>query len=461
MSGNQMILKEYLLALGFKVDETGGKKFDTQIGKFDVNIGSLAKRLAAAGIAAQAFVTVFANSMEKLYYASKRTESAVGNIQALEYAGRSIGLSGEQMRGALENMSRSLRANPGLTGLLESLGVQVTGRDKADVLTDLVTQLGKMPFYAAQQYASLFGIDPDTLLMMQQGLEEMKKAQALRKQMAADAGLDTEAAAKAGKEYMNQLREIMELFGILKDTAALAMLEPMKNVAAVTKGVLKDWTEIIRTWNGVPDFIKRMAEGIMGRTGGPRVTLTPEAQKRVDAGETGGPVKAPKPAAPAPTTFSALESQYGLPPGLLDRMWAKESARGKYMLSPAGAKGHFGFMDKTAKEVGLDDPNDLGKSATAAAKYMAQLMSRYNGDVQKALAAYNWGMGNVDRKGMANAPWETQDYVATISGKPIQVAQTNNFTITTPDPQAAARAVSRDLGSANSQLTRAYSGVPQ
>lgn len=115
--------------------------------------------------------------------------------------------------------------------------------------------------------------------------------------------------------------------------------------------------------------------------------------------------------------FGNLEAKYGLPEGLLDSVWAQESGRGKNMLSPAGAKGHFQFMGPTAKEYGLSNPHDLTESADAAARYYRDLLRKYGGDLDKALGAYNWGMGNVDRKGLGSAPKETRDYIADITGR--------------------------------------------
>lgn len=115
--------------------------------------------------------------------------------------------------------------------------------------------------------------------------------------------------------------------------------------------------------------------------------------------------------------FSRLESQYGLPKGLLDSVWAQESSRGTNMRSSAGAKGHFQFMDATAKQYGLDDPDDLTKSATAAAQMYRDLLKQNGGDLSKALAGYNWGQGNVQRKGLENAPKETRNYVEQVQAR--------------------------------------------
>lgn len=112
--------------------------------------------------------------------------------------------------------------------------------------------------------------------------------------------------------------------------------------------------------------------------------------------------------------FSKLESQYGLPVGLLDSVWNTESSRGQKMNSPAGAKGHFQFMDGTARQYGVADPYDLKQSATGAAKYYSDLLKANGGDLDKALAAYNWGPGNLSSKGLQNAPKETRDYIAKV-----------------------------------------------
>ncbi|SEJ21704.1 Transglycosylase SLT domain-containing protein [Azotobacter beijerinckii] len=109
--------------------------------------------------------------------------------------------------------------------------------------------------------------------------------------------------------------------------------------------------------------------------------------------------------------FNALERQYKLPHGLLDSVWNVESSRGKNMISPAGARGHFQFMPGTARQYGLRNPNDLGQSSDAAARMFRDLLDANGGNLAMALAAYNWGQGNLSRKGIGAAPAETVDYV--------------------------------------------------
>ncbi|WP_019209684.1 lytic transglycosylase domain-containing protein [Yersinia massiliensis] len=112
-----------------------------------------------------------------------------------------------------------------------------------------------------------------------------------------------------------------------------------------------------------------------------------------------------------------LESQYNLPPTILDRVYQAESGRGKNLLSPKGAQGPFQFMPPTGRDYGLnsmDDRMDFNKSSEAAAKYLSDLLKMFDGDVNKAVASYNWGQGNVKNYGLGQAPAETRNYLQKI-----------------------------------------------
>lgn len=108
--------------------------------------------------------------------------------------------------------------------------------------------------------------------------------------------------------------------------------------------------------------------------------------------------------------FTAAEKTYQLPAGLLRRMAYQESRFNPDAVSPVGAVGLMQFMPATAKEFNIDSRN-AAQSINAAGKYMAQLY-KITGSWTKALAAYNWGVGNVQRKGMEKAPAETVAYAA-------------------------------------------------
>lgn len=93
-----------------------------------------------------------------------------------------------------------------------------------------------------------------------------------------------------------------------------------------------------------------------------------------------------------------------------------ESNFNPYATSSKGAGGVFQLMPATASDLQVSDVYDPVQNISGGIRYMGQLLNKYNNDPTKALAAYNWGMGNVDRQGLENMPAETRDYLARILG---------------------------------------------
>ena len=73
-------------------------------------------------------------------------------------------------------------------------------------------------------------------------------------------------------------------------------------------------------------------------------------------------------------------------------------------------------MPGTAQELGVKDSFDPMQNLLGGSRYLKQLLDKYDGDLDHALAAYNWGPGNVDRKGLEQMPRETINYLARVRG---------------------------------------------
>lgn len=113
----------------------------------------------------------------------------------------------------------------------------------------------------------------------------------------------------------------------------------------------------------------------------------------------------------------SAELTHGLPEGLLGRLLWQESHFRKDIIngttkSRAGAMGIAQFMPPTAAQYKIN-PLDPFQSIDGAGRYMSDLY-RTTGDWASALAAYNWGIGNISRKGIAAAPPETVNYYSQI-----------------------------------------------
>jgi soluble lytic murein transglycosylase-like protein len=108
--------------------------------------------------------------------------------------------------------------------------------------------------------------------------------------------------------------------------------------------------------------------------------------------------------------ISEAAAKYDLDPALIRAVIQVESNRNPEAVSPAGAQGLMQLMPKTAAAMGLNNPFDPAQNIEGGSRYLRQLLNRYQGNRRLALAAYNWGMGNLEKRPEA-LPKETQHYI--------------------------------------------------
>ena len=124
-----------------------------------------------------------------------------------------------------------------------------------------------------------------------------------------------------------------------------------------------------------------------------------------------------RPAAPtaAPDRFEPLVQEHatrqGLRPDLVRAVIQVESGFNPRATSPRGAMGLMQLMPATARDLGVRDPYDPSDNVRGGTAYLRQLLDRYQGNEELALAAYNAGFGAVDRHGGVPPFEETVDYV--------------------------------------------------
>ncbi|HXH05571.1 MAG TPA: lytic transglycosylase domain-containing protein [Vicinamibacterales bacterium] len=138
---------------------------------------------------------------------------------------------------------------------------------------------------------------------------------------------------------------------------------------------------------------------------------------------TGGPqIRSTRPAAPqAAARYEAVirdhADRHGVRPELVRAVIQTESAFDPRAVSPKGAMGLMQLMPTTARLFGVLDPFNPFENIRAGVAYLRQLLDRYNGNEELALAAYNAGPEAVDRHGGVPPYRETRDYVARVTGR--------------------------------------------
>ncbi len=111
-----------------------------------------------------------------------------------------------------------------------------------------------------------------------------------------------------------------------------------------------------------------------------------------------------------------LSERFDLSPSLIEALVWQESRWRENAVSHAGARGLAQLMPGTARYLGVN-PDDPMQNLEGGARYLREQLDRFDGDLEKALAAYNAGPGRVIRAGGIPNIRETRHYVAAIMGR--------------------------------------------
>jgi soluble lytic murein transglycosylase-like protein len=161
---------------------------------------------------------------------------------------------------------------------------------------------------------------------------------------------------------------------------------------------------------------------------GPQATATAEAFTDTTAPPLMEGIAIPEEAVASPLATSAalparyqaavheLAARFDLSPALIEALVWQESRWRENAVSPVGARGLAQLMPGTARELRVN-PDDPLANLEGGARYLRQQLDRFDGDVEKALAAYNAGPGRVEKAGGIPRIRETQVYVAAVMGR--------------------------------------------
>jgi len=203
------VLKEFLVKLGFNVDQGG-------LGRFVGGVTKATEVTTALGVAAVTTTTaivksveIIAQQWERLYYIGQRTGVTAQGLLSVGYAASQIGVGADEALGSLETLSSLMRTNPGIDAFVRGMGhISRAETDAAKIQEQFIQGIARFPYYVQVQFAQLAGISERQLFQYRKMADERRRREEEARRLYRDAGVDLVDFDRKSVEFMRHLRDL-------------------------------------------------------------------------------------------------------------------------------------------------------------------------------------------------------------------------------------------------------------
>lgn len=230
-----MILRDYLVALGFKIDENGWRGFNDKLMVTSRNAARMGSTVSAAAVEIGVATEKVAKQYEELYYVSQRTGSTVSNIKAIAFGFGQIGSNADASRAAIEGMSAAARLNPGVKSMFAGMGVDMSNpvRGIGQLADVMKSRFGEAGYFVAARFAGLAGVDESTFRQVWLNREKLRAQEEEHVRRQKEAGIDAEKFAADSVRFGDKLRTLQDRWGLLIDRVAIGWLPTLEKAVDI------------------------------------------------------------------------------------------------------------------------------------------------------------------------------------------------------------------------------------
>lgn len=268
MSG--AVIKEFLVGLGFQVDEAGLKKFDEGIKSASLKVAAFGAASVAAAGAVVAFVGSVANRLDAIGDTADRIGTTAEELMRLQYVATLSGSSAEAAASAMENLGRIAgEASQGIgRGAKVFADLGLSAKDASGELkptSQLLAEVGdKIKDLSRQEQVAVLsklGIDPSMIGAITGGMQELAgEFDALYKA----AGVDLNQAAEASGAFNDALDRLSMTFDAVKTAVAIKFMPQIaRGIDTVRQFLVQNLPKIIGAVQPIFSLILRIAEAFI------------------------------------------------------------------------------------------------------------------------------------------------------------------------------------------------------
>lgn len=257
------VLKEYLISLGFQIDDGSYKKFQGGLDGITVKAVALGEIIADVAEKVAAGVLKMAQNLDTLYFTSRRVGDSAENISAFGFAISQMGGSAESATASLESLASKMRFYPGLLKMMKGWGIQTTDAKGATLGTsELLVSAGR--FWAAQnkrlgmeagqalglRQAQLMGIDEKTFLQLSTDPDHLELEMQKYKEMADALGYNVDAANR----FETAMRDLKAELGLFASVVALQVMDKLQWLIDKFGELFPGIVQVLGTKEGIDTF---------------------------------------------------------------------------------------------------------------------------------------------------------------------------------------------------------------
>ena len=275
---NATVLKDFLMRLGFDLDQGGMDKFTRGVVSSTTRVVGMAAAVQAVAVAVHAFLYKVASDSAKLLDLADATGVSVDQLEELGFVASITGSDTDKLAASIQNLNKNMAETMlgGGSGIeaFRRLGINVRDangklRDTVDVLFDVGDRIKALSPAQRSMFLSRLGIDQSLVRMLTEDVSGLRDTYS---DMYAVAGVDAQQAAEQSRAYVEEVKTLKATLGLLAKSVAMAIIGKMgEDLAGLRKSVQENFHKISETIQGVIKILLRLvgaAAALLGRVGG-------------------------------------------------------------------------------------------------------------------------------------------------------------------------------------------------